>query len=299
LHRRTLLLSLPAPWLGGRQAGAATALPVVASFSILADLARQVGGPAVAVTSLVPPDGDVHAYEPRPSDLRTLKGARLVVVNGLGLEGWTDRLLAASGTAAPVVTASAGVTPRILGESGHGGAGATDPHAWQDPRNGLIYVRNIADGLAAVAPADAAALRGRAEDTARRIAETDAWIARQVATVPPEKRRILTSHDAFGYFGARYGIEFRGIEGIDTEAEPSAAAIAALIGQIRAEGIKAVFVETMTSPRLARMVARESGAVLGPTVYSDALSPQGGPADTYLKMFRHNVPLFVSAMLAN
>ncbi len=287
MRRRTLLLSAPA-LLAAR---AAPVLPVVASFSILADMVHEIGGPAVAVRSLVPADGDVHVYEPRPSDLLALRGAALVVTNGLGLEGWLERLLPASGTTAPVVVAASGVTPRRLGEG-------VDPHAWQDPRNGILYAHAIADGLVRVAPDQAAELRAREAAYARRIAETDAWIGQQVATVPPERRRILTSHDAFFYFGARYGIEFIGVQGIDTESDPSAAAIAALVRRIRAEKITAVFVETMTSPRLARTVARESGAVLGGEVYSDALSPPGGPADTYLKMFRHNVTLFVQAMRA-
>jgi len=289
MRRRALLLVVPA--LVAARPGSASPLPVVASFSILADMTREVGGPAVGVRSLVPADGDVHVYEPRPSDLLAIRGAALVVTNGLGLEGWLDRLLAASGTPAPVVVAAAGVTPRRLGAG-------VDPHAWQDPRNGMIYARAIAEGLARVMPGQAAEIRARAEDYAGRIAAMDAWIAQQVATVPPARRRILTSHDAFFYFGARYGIEFIGVQGIDTESEPSAAAMAALVRQIRAEGIKAVFVENMTSPRLARMVARESGAVLGPVVYSDALSPPGGPADTYLRMFHHNVTQFVQAMRA-
>ena len=289
MRRRALLLSALA-WCGS-PARAAPALPVVATFSILADMTREVGGPAVAVRSLVPADSDPHVYEPRPSDLQAIRAAALVVTNGLGLEGWLDRLLPASGTRAPVVVAAAGVTPRRLGAG-------VDPHAWQDPRNGILYARAIAEGLVGVAPDEEATIRARVEDYVRRIAETDAWIERQVAAVPPEQRRILTSHDAFFYLGARYGIEFIGVQGIDTEAEPSAAAIAALVRQIRALGIKAVFVETMTSPRLARAVARESGAVLGGEVYSDALSPPGGPADSYLKMFRHNVTLFVAAMRA-
>ena len=289
MHRRTLLIS--AAVAATAPARAASPLPVVASFSLLADMAGEVGGADVAVRSLVPADGDPHVYQPRPSDLLAIRAAALVVTNGLGLEGWLDRLLPAAGTPAPVVVAAAGVTPRRLGSG-------VDPHAWQDPRNGILYANAIAEGLIRVAPAQAAAIRARADDYARRIAEVDAWIAAQVASVPPARRRILTSHDAFFYFGARYGIEFIGVQGIDTEAEPSAAAIAALVRQIRALGIKAVFVETMTSPRLARTVARESGAVLGGEVYSDALSLPGGRADSYLKMFRHNVGLFVAAMRA-
>ncbi|CAH2600771.1 Metal ABC transporter substrate-binding protein [Rhodovastum atsumiense] len=297
MYRRRMLFTLAGAAIAGPIARAEQTVPVVASFSILADMVRQIGGSAVSVRSLVPPDGDAHTYEPRPSDLQAVHSARLVVINGLAFEGWMQRLLPASGYQGPVVTTTEGVTSRTMREES--GQVATDPHAWQDPRNGVIYARNIGEGLAKAVPDHAAAFRAAAADYARRIAETDAWIEKQIAAVPPGKRRILTSHDAFGYFGARYGIEFHGIEGISTESEPSAASIAALVKLIHEEGIKAVFVENMTSPRIARTVARESGAVLGPAVYSDALSQPGGPADTYLKMFRHNVPLFVKAMMAN
>jgi len=287
MRRRALLLSLPA--LLARPARAAGQLAVVASFSILADMTREVAGPAAMVGSLVAPDADVHAYEPRPSDLAAIREAALVVTNGLGLEGWLDRLLATSGSKAPVVVAAAAVTPRRLGD-------ARDPHAWQDPRNGILYAQAIAAGLVRVAPAHAVTIQARADDYAHRISRVDSWIQRQMATITPERRRILTSHDAFFYFGERYGIEFIGVQGIDTEAEPSAAAIAALVRQVRAEKIHTVFIENMTSPALARTVARESGAVLGPVAYSDALSPPGGPADTYLKMLRYNAMQFVAAM---
>jgi zinc/manganese transport system substrate-binding protein len=288
MHRRALLLSLPCLPAAAR---AAAAPSVVASFSILADLAREVAGPAAAVRALVGPDGDVHAYEPRPSDLLALRAAALVVTNGLGLEGWLDRLLPAAGARAPVVVATRAVAPRRLGNG-------LDPHAWQDPGNAVLYVRAIAEGLAAVLPAAAPGLHARADDYIRRLEATDAWIEQQFAPIPRGKRRILTSHDAFFYFGARYGIEFVGVQGIDTDAEPSAADIATLVRQIRSTGIKAVFVENMASPRLARVVALESGAALGPVVYSDALSPPGGPAPTTLAMFRHNTAAFVAAMRA-
>jgi zinc/manganese transport system substrate-binding protein len=299
MHRRTLISAVIASPLLVERAWAARPVPVVATFSILADMVRQVGGPAVSVVSLVPPDADTHVYEPKPSDLRAVKAAKMVVMNGLGLDAWMERLLGAAGYSGPVVIATDGVTARKMRDHDHGGAEETDPHAWQDPRNGIIYARNVGEGLAKADPADAAAVRALAEDYARRIAETDSWIEQQFAPIPLSRRKILTSHDAFGYFGARYQIEFHGVEGISTESEPSAAEIAALVGLIRKEGIKAVFVENMTNPRLAQTVARESGAVLGPTVYSDALSPPGGPADTYLKMLRHNTPLFARAMQAN
>ena len=291
MHRRTLLLAAAsAPLM--RPARAAAPLEIVATFSILADMTRQIGGPAVTVKSLVPIDGDAHAYQPRPSDLRGLRDAGLVVMNGLGFEGWMERLLQAAGTTAPVVTASAGVVPRSL-------ADGTDPHAWQDPANGIRYASNIADGLAKADPARADLYRARARDYAAAITETGTWIEQQLAGVPKEKRKILTSHDAVVYYGARYDIEFHGIEGLNTETEPSAAQITTLVKLIHAEGIKAVFVENMTSPRLAQMISRETGAVLGPAVYSDALSAPNGPAPTYLRMFRHNTALFAKAMQAN
>ena len=295
MHRRTLLLAA-AGAASGRIVSSIAAAPqplqVVATFSILADMARQIGGSAVEVKSLVPVDGDAHTYQPRPSDLRSLQDAGLVVMNGLGMEGWMERLKQAAGTAGLVVTASAGVVPRAL-------PGGVDPHAWQNPANGVIYARNIADGLARADQGRADFYRSQARDYETAIVETSTWIEQQMAVVPKEKRKILTSHDAFYYYGARYGIEFHGIEGIDTEAEPSAQQIAALVRLIRAEGIKAVFVENMTSPRLAQMIARETGAVLGPAVYSDALSGPAGPAPSYLRMFRHNTTLFAKAMLAN
>lgn len=276
----------------GMAAPPSSPLAVVASFSILADMVRQIGGSAVAVKSLVPTDADAHIYQPRPSDLRTMRESGLVVINGLGMEGWMDRLLQTADTTGPTIIASAGVTPRKTGDG-------LDPHAWQDPANGVIYIDNITAGLIKADPARADFYRARGQDYANRITETGSWIAQQLAGVEKAKRKILTSHDAFFYFGARYGIEFHGIQGIDTESEPSAAQIATLIRLIRTEGIRAVFVENMTSPRLAQMIARETGAVLGPAVYSDALSPSGGPAATYLTMFRHNVKLFAKAMQAN
>ena len=293
MRRRTLLACLAALPLPAR---AGPLLPAVASFSVLDDMLRQVGGEAVAVVSLVPPDGDAHTYEPRPSDLLAIRSARIVVVNGLGLDAWMDKLIGSAGGSAVRVIATAEVAPRRMSE---GGRSVLDPHAWQDPANGVLYASAIVEGLARADPARAALFRERGERYIAEIRETDAWIVRTLAVVPAGKRKIITSHDAFGYFGARYGIEFRAAQGVGTEAEPSARGIARLAAQIRRENIRAVFVENMTDPRLARALAREAGAAIGGTVYSDALSPPGGPADTYLGMFRHNVPLFVAAMQAN
>jgi zinc/manganese transport system substrate-binding protein len=291
MRRRSLLAGLAlAPIVAAR---AETTTRVVATFSILADMVHQVGGASVAARSLVPTDGDPHVYEPTPADLRDILRAAVLVENGLGLEGWMKRLDQAGGFKGERVIAAAAVEPRSFTEDS---AITTDPHAWQDPRNGVLYVRAIADGLAKAAPDRAGAIQTAAEQYTARIAATDAWIEQQFAPIPPADRRIITSHDAFGYYGARYGIELLSAEGISTEDEPSAHAIAKLIAQIRREKIHAVFLENMTDPRLARMLARESGAVLGGTVYSDALSPPTGPAATYLAMLRHNTTLFVQPM---
>jgi zinc/manganese transport system substrate-binding protein len=296
MRRRFLLAtaSLSLAPLFPYAARAAVPLRVVASFSILTDLTHQIGGAMVLVDGLVGPDGDVHVYEPRPKDLRTLLSAGLLVRNGLGLEGWMDRLTSAANFKGKIVVAADKVTPRMMKEDS--GTIATDPHAWQDPMNAVLYVQAIAEGLAAADPANAIKYHDSAQRYAANITEADRWIAATLAPIPADQRRIITTHDAFGYYGARYGVEFLSAEGISTEFEPSAKAIAALISQIKREKIHAVFIENMTSPRMAQMLARETGATLGGTVYSDALSPPGGPAATYLDMLHYNTSLFAGAM---
>ncbi|WP_341703282.1 metal ABC transporter substrate-binding protein [Ferrovibrio sp.] len=307
-----LVLSLLTALAGTLPAGAQQAAPlaVVASFSVLGDMVREIGGSDVTVTTLVPPGGDAHVYQPRPADAKRIAGARLVMVNGLGMEGWLDRLIAASGYRGPVVVVSDGVTPQTMqAEADHGHnhghshgprkAVVTDPHAWQDLANGAVYARNITEALAAADPAHADAYRTRGSAYLARLKELDAWVKAQIAAVPAEKRRIITSHDAFGYFGRAYGIEFLAPVGISTDAEPSAAGVSRLIRQMRREKIRALFVENMTDQRLVRQLASETGAELGGTLYSDSLSPAGGPADTYIGMFHHNVPAMAAAMRKN
>jgi zinc/manganese transport system substrate-binding protein len=297
MDRRSLLAGLALTPLAARAEGV---IEAIASFSILADLSRQIadpahpGGAVVRVVALVGPDADVHVYEPTPADLRALMRAKLLVTNGLRLEGWIDRLTGAVRFNGVTVVAAEKVVPRTMKEES--GAIATDPHAWQDPSNALLYVDAIAAGLAAADPANAAGYRSSAARYARRIAEADSWVASRLAPIPEEQRRIITTHDAFGYYGARYGVEFLSPEGLSTEFEPSARSIATLVAQIKREKVRAVFIENMTSPRMAKMLAQETGAVLGGTVYSDALSPAGGPAATYLDMLHHNTTLFAEAM---
>lgn len=266
----------------------------VASFSILADMVRHVGGGLIDVTGLVPPDADVHVYQPTTANIRALAAA-VLVENGLGLEGWMARLAEAADFRGVRVIASHGVTPREFQE---GDVTTTDPHAWQNPRNGIIYVKNIVAGLTAADPAHAEAFRANAAAVATEIEQTDAWIVGQFAAIPTAARRIVTTHDAFGYYGDRYGVTFLAAEGISTDAEPSAKGIAALVRQVRQERVRMVFLENMTDSRITKTLAEETGAIVAGPLYSDALSKPDGPAPDYVTMLRYNTAWFVRAMQA-
>ncbi|MGB8842402.1 MAG: zinc ABC transporter substrate-binding protein [Aliidongia sp.] len=271
-------------------------LPVVASFSVLGDLVSQVGGDDVQIDTLVGPDGDVHVYQPSPGDARKLAAARLVVVNGLDLEGWMARLIASAGFKGAIVTATHGIEPLHMVE---GGKTLPDPHAWQDLANGRVYVRTIATALAAADPAHAAGYASRAAAYDAELAGLDDWVKQEIGTIPPEKRRIITTHDAFRYFGHAYGIEFSAPVGMSEDSEPSAGAVATLIRAIRQDHIRALFIENMTDPRLIEQLARETGTVPGGTLFADALSKPGEGGESYVAMFRHNVPAMVAAMARN
>ena len=286
---------------GGTAASAEKKLNVVATFSILGDLAKNVGGDRVEVTTLVGPNGDVHVYEPTPADARAVGGADVVVVNGLGLEGWIDRLIKTSGYQGPVVVASQGVKPRQMAaeeleQGAKHGPLMLDPHAWQDVDNALLYVQNIAKGLEKVDPASASVYRANAEAYTAKLGELDRWVRKEFSGIPRQKRRMITTHDAFGYFGAAYGITIISPVGFSTENEASAGDIANLIKQLRREKVTAIFMENVSDPRLMEQVAKESGVTLGGTLYSDALSKPDGPASTYLEMFKNNVTLIAGAM---
>ncbi|HEY8614010.1 MAG TPA: zinc ABC transporter substrate-binding protein [Roseomonas sp.] len=313
MQRRALLaaaLSFPAL----RPAAAQAALPVVASFSILGDLVRQVAGDRpLALGVLVGPDEDAHDFQPRPSDAEKLRGAALLVRNGLGYDNWLARLTGAAGFRGVAVTASDGV-PLRAAEGGHdhgharGGGAARrrphavepsrtpDPHAWGDPRNVQLYVRAIATGLSAADPGNATLYARNAQAYAAGLATLDMEMRAAIATVPEPRRKILTSHDAFGYYGAAYGIQFLAPQGVSTHSDASASDVAALIRQVRAEGITAVFIENMNSTATLERLAREAGVRVRGRLYSDALSPPDGPAPTYEAMVRHNTGLIVPAM---
>lgn len=273
-------------------------LPVVASFSILADFVREVGGDRVSVKALVGPNGDAHVYQPTPADAQALAAARLVVINGLGLEGWMTRLVKAAGSKAPTVTATQGVTTieAVEETDGHdhgsrkpGSAPPADPHAWQSIANARIYVSNIRDGLVQADPAGAEGYKARAAAYLVKLDGLEAEVKAAVQRIPADRRRIITSHDAFGYFGRAYGMAFISPQGVSTETEASARDVARIIRQIRADKIPAVFLENVSDPRLMDRIAKETGARIGGRLYSDALSAQDGPAGTYIDMMRSNI----------
>ena len=291
------LLAAPA-WADGK-------LPVVASFSILGDMTQRVGGERIAVTTLVGPDGDAHVYEPGPADAKAVAAARVLVVNGLGFEGWMDRLEQAAGFKGVEAVASAGVAPLSMAEAdeaGHDdhehdhGHGGVDPHAWQNVANAQAYIRNIAAALERADPEGAAVYRANAQAYLAELEALDAEIRAAMTAIPAPQRVLVTSHDAFGYFAAAYGVTVLAPQGMSTESEASAADVAGLIRQIRADGVRAVFVENITNPRLLEQVSRETDAAIGGVLFSDALSPPGGPAATYVEMMRHNAWTIASAL---
>ena len=276
-------------------------IKVVATFSILGDLVRNVGGGRVEVTTLVGPNGDAHVYSPTPADGRRLTEARIVFTNGLKFEGWIDRLVKSSGTKAAKVEAAKGVKPLKGEDDGHShghdhGHGGSDPHAWQSIGNARIYVANIRDAMIAADAAGKEAYEANAAAYLKQLDELEAEVKTLVASIPADRRRIITSHDAFRYFEEAYGIDFVSPQGVSTESEASAKDVARIIQQIKREKIAAVFVENVSDARLMERIAKETGAKIGSQVYSDALSEPAGPAGTYIDMMRHNIRAFSAAL---
>ncbi|MCC8959767.1 metal ABC transporter substrate-binding protein [Bradyrhizobium sp. Pear77] len=262
---------------------------VVASFSILADMVRNVGGNSVDVVALVGPDGDAHVYAPTPADAKKVADAKLLVINGLGFEGWLPRLLQASGSKAPVAVATKGIMPRKMG-------GHDDPHAWQSVANAKIYVVNIRDGLIAAAPDRAGVFKANTDAYLARLEALDREVHEAVAKIPDARRKVISTHDAFGYFADAYGITFFSPLSVSTDSEPSARDIAAIIAQIKVAKIPAVFLENISDPRLIERIAAETGARVGGTLYSDSLTTEKGQAPTYIDMVRHNIKALTSAL---
>ena len=288
-------------------------IPVVATFTILGDMVERVGGDRVAVTTLVGANGDTHVYHPTPADARAVSQAELLVFNGLAFEGWLDRLVEASSFDGVRVVATDGIQPIRIGDDDEDGHdeddehdedkhthghdhGAFDPHAWHNLANAVIYVDNITAALSRADPANASTYYMNRAAYVAEIEALDAEIRKAVAELPEDRRTVVTAHDAFGYFSRAYGLSFVAPQGLSTESEPSAADVAALIRQIREEGIKAFFVESHMDERLLRRIADETGAAIGGTLYSGALSEPDEPASTYLDMMRHNVEMLAGAL---
>ena len=278
---------------------AADKLPVMASFSILADLVRMVGGERVAITTLVGPDEDAHVFEPKAIDVKNMLQTRLLVVNGLGFEPWAQRLVKAAGYKGQTVVASQGIAARTLHADKGRTHAETDPHAWQDPTNVVIYVRNIAAALSKLDPGGALSYQNNSDAYVKELQTLDAWAKGQFAALPADKRKVITSHDAFGYLAAHYQLRFMAPQGVSTEAEPSAREVARLIKQIQREKIRAVFVENMSNPKLLAQLAKDAGVTMGSSLYADALSGPDKPGSTYLKMMRHNVTQLMTGMRKN
>lgn len=305
-------------------------LKAVASFSILGDFVSRVGGDRVEVTTIVGPNGDAHVYEPKPADVKAVAAAKVVFVNGLAFEGWLDRLVDASGYKGTLIKATEGIEVEKMSEGGHdehaegekkeehaegeaghdhdkdkkaeaGGEaghdhGESDPHAWQSAGNAQIYVKNIAAALCAADAAGCDTYKSNAEAYTKELATLDAEIKTAVEKIPADRRTVITSHDAFGYFEHNYGVKFLAPEGVSTESEASAKDVAKLIGQIKQDKASALFVENVSDPRLIEQISKETGVKIGGALFSDALSEKDGPAATYIEMMRHNAKLLTEAM---
>jgi zinc/manganese transport system substrate-binding protein len=277
-------------------ASAQTPIPVTTSFSILGDLVRVVGGDRVVVTALVGPNEDAHVFEPKPADAKAILQAKLVVINGLGFEPWMGKLVQSAGYKGASVIASTGVQPRKMEDDGHV---ITDPHAWQNPTNVIFYANNIRKALAQLDPAGAATYQANTSAYVAELQALDTWATTQFAAVPADKRKVITSHDAFGYFAAHYQLKFLAPQGVSTDGEASAKQVASLIRQIQREKIKAVFLENMANPKLLAQLSKEANVVPGDTLYADALSALDQPGATYLKMARHNITALVAGLQKN
>jgi zinc/manganese transport system substrate-binding protein len=304
LLRRILFAAAFALAMGILPATAQEKFPVVASFSIIGDFVKNVGGDRVAIDLLVGPEGDAHVYQPSPADAKRLAAAKVVFINGFKFEGWMDRLIKASGTKANIIVATKGITPREKADEdgkdakkGHSHEHAgVDPHAWQSIANAKIYAANIRDALIAADPAGKDTYEKNTADYLTKLTALETEIKEGVAKIPAERRKIITTHDAFGYFGAAYGFQFIAPQGVSTESEASARDVAKIIRQIKAQKIPAIFVENISDPRLMQRIAEETSAKIGGKVYSDSLSPAGGPASTYIDMMRNNIRQFSAAL---
>jgi len=286
-----LALSLPS------HAAEPPPIQAVATFSILGDLVRQVGGERVQVNVLVGPGGDAHVFQPKPTDAKTVAAAQVVFANGLGFEGWITRLLKAANHRQKPVIVSEGIRPQKTADDGHGHShSAADPHAWQNPSHTAVYVQNIAKGLCEADAAGCSSYRQRASAYAVQLEQLHASNLAAWARIAPAQRKVITHHDAFGYYAQAYGVQFLSPQGMSTDSEASAQAVVKLIRQVKQEKVRALFLENVSDPRLVEQIARETGVKPAGELFSDSLSSTGGPAATYIDMMRHNTHMLTRAM---
>lgn len=269
-------------------------LKVVATFSILGDIVSHIGGDNIQLTTLVGPGADAHSFEPTPDTVKAVSDADLVIANGLGFEGWMGRLIVSSGYSGQVIIAAKDITPITTEEKLE-----MDPHAWQSVTNVIQYVANIRDALINADPAHSAKYKENTANYTRELNQLENWVQDQIASVPEDQRAVITTHDAFRYFGRYYGVRFLAPSGIVNEASPSAGSIARILDEMRREKISALFLEDISDNKVIKQLQQDGGAIIGGTLYSDALSPASGPAPTYIDMMHHNVSALVSAMKKN
>ena len=283
-------------------------LAVVATFTVLGDLVKAVGGDRIELALLVGPGQDAHTFQPTPADAARLARADLLFVNGLGFEGWLEELYRASGSKAKHVVLTEGISAQTGGHAHAEGAaeeahadGELDPHVWHDVRHAIHMVGRVGDALVQADPANAALYRSNAERYAAELSQLDAWVVEQVQSLPESRRTMVTNHDSFSYFASRYGFAVLGtaLSGVSTESsEPTAADVAKLVRRIKGAGVPAVFVENVANPKLIERVAREAGVKVAPPLYTDAIGAAGSPVDSYPKMVRHNVTTIVTSLKA-
>ena len=288
---KVLLLCLVSMCLGMTPAHA-DKVNAIATISIIGDVVKNVAGDAVNLVVLVGPNGDAHEYEPVPADSVNISKAGIIFENGLHLEHWLDKLYSASGSKAKRIVVSQRVSPRVFEDN----LQETDPHAWQDVANVILYTQNVRDALDAIDPSNRALYDANAQIYIQKLQALDAWVKEQVAKIPADKRKLVTNHDALGYFARRYGFKIIGavIPSATTEAaDPSARQTADLLNIIKANGVHAIFSENMANPKLAETLSKEAGVEVGPELYTDALGPVGSEGETYLKMIHYNVSIFV------
>lgn len=292
----------------GASSAFAAPLKVVASFTVIGDFARNVGGNRIDLTTIVGPDGDAHVYEPSPADAVAMAKADIVLVNGLHFEGFLQRLVDASATKASIVTLTKGVAPidfkpefadadAAEGAGTGGGKTVTDPHAFQSIANARIYLNNIAEAFCAADSDGCVSYQTNAAAYIKKLDALEGDVKAAIQSIPEAKRVVITSHDAFGYFEHEYGLTFLAPQGISTDSEPSAADVARLVEQVKQDKAAAIFVENITNPRLIEQIAAETGIKVGGTLYSDALSRPDGPAATYIDMMHNNIAQIKGAIL--